>query len=182
MIFLRIILIAATTGLLAGCVSSSSETVRSVPADLMKDGKIASVTVKSVPSNTSPEFRGKMEAQLREAMDLCATGTQPLDLEVIVTDFKGSNAAKAILIGDSNNIKGQAKLRRPGGEIVGDFDISRSVGAGGIAGALVMSNAEEETASGFATEVCKQAFGRAPLSHPRKVTAPSNEDSGRRRH
>lgn len=169
----RIALTLGTTILLAGCVNSSSETVRSMPADLMKNGKVAAITVKDVPTNTSPEFRGKMESQLRQAMDHCATGTEPLDLEVSVTDFKGNSAAKTILIGDSNNIKGQARLRRAnGGDVVGDFDIARSVGAGGIAGALIMSNAEDQTASGFATEVCERAFGKSANAQPRRNIPP----------
>ncbi|HJS46130.1 MAG TPA: hypothetical protein VJ753_06985 [Rhizomicrobium sp.] len=181
---IRIALTLSTAILLAGCVNSSSETVRSMPADLMKNGKVAAITVKEVPSNTSPEFRGKMESQLRQAMDHCATGTEPLDLEVSVTDFKGNNAAKAILIGDSNNIKGQARLRRAnGGDVVGDFDIARSVGAGGIAGALVMSYAEDKTAFGFAAEICKRAFGKAPYTQPRRNIPPDTigRDSKRRK-
>jgi hypothetical protein len=170
MFLVRIALMAGTATLLAGCVHSSSETVRSMPTDLMKNGKVAAITVKDVPANTSPEFRGKMETELRQAMDKCATGTEPLDLEVSVTDFKGNNAAKAIFLGDSNNIKGQARLRRPGsGDVVGDFDISRSVGAGGIGGALIMSNAEEKTASGFATEVCERAFGASSTGRKRRT-------------
>jgi hypothetical protein len=159
----RIALTAGMTFLLAGCVNSSSETVRPMPTDLMRSGKVAAITVKDVPTNASPEFRSTMESQLRQAMDNCATGTEPLDLEVSVSNFKGNNAAKAILIGDSNNIKGQARLRRAnGGDVVADYDISRSVGAGGIAGALIMSNAEEKTASGFAIEICQRAFGKIP--------------------
>jgi hypothetical protein len=178
----RIALTLSTAILLAGCVNSSSETVRSMPADLMKNGKIAAIAVKDVPSNTSPEFRGMMESKLREAMDHCAMGTEPLDLEVTVTDFKGNNAAKTILIGDSNGIKGQARLRRAnGGDVVGDFDISRSVGAGGIAGALIMSNAEEKTASGFATEICERAFGKHPDFRPRRSLPPENNGWGSKR-
>jgi hypothetical protein len=178
----RIALTAGIATLLAGCVNSSSETVRSMPADLMKNGKIAAITVKDVPSNTSPEFRGTMEGQLREAMNNCATGSEPLDLEVTVTDFKGNNAAKAILIGDSNNIKGQARLRRAnGGDVVADYDIARSVGAGGIAGALIMSNAEEKTASGFATEICERAFGKSANARPRRTAPPENNGWGSKR-
>jgi hypothetical protein len=147
--------------MLAGCVSSRSETVRAMPAELMKTGKVANITVKSVPANTSASFAGTMQTQLRESLDQCATGSEPLDLEVAITDFKSSDPAKAILIGDSNNIKGTARLLRSG-ETVADFDISRSVGAGGIAGAIIMSNAEGNTAIGFATEVCERAFGRRP--------------------
>jgi len=166
----RIALIAGSAAFLAGCVHSSSETVRAMPADLMKNCKIAAITVKDVPANTSPEFRTKIETELRQTLDKCATGTEPLDLEVTVTDFKGNNAAKAIFLGDSNNIKGQARLRRAGGgDVVADFDISRSVGAGGIAGALVMSNAEEKTASGFATEICERAFVQSTNGRKRKT-------------
>lgn len=162
----RIALIAGMAGLLAGCVTGRSETVRAMPKELMQTGKVAAITVKGVPQNASQDFPATMQRQLREAMDLCATGTEPLDLEVTVTDFRASNAAKAILIGDSNNIKGTAKLLRAG-ETVGDFDISRSVGAGGIAGAIIMSNAEENTAIGFSHEVCEKAFGRPPYKRRR---------------
>ena len=162
----RIFLIGAMAGLLAGCVSSRSETVRAMPSDLMKNGKVANITVKSVPANASAAFSGTMQSQLRESLDLCAAGSEPLDLEVTFTDFKGSDAGKTILLGDSNNIKGTAKLMR-GGETVGDFDISRSVGAGGIAGAIIMANAEQNTAIGFATEVCERAFGRRPVPRRR---------------
>jgi hypothetical protein len=178
----RIALTAGLALLLAGCVNSSSETVRSMPADLMKNGKVAAIAVKDVPSNTSPEFRSMMESKLREAMNNCATGTEPLDLEVTVTDFKGSNAGKAILIGDSNNIKGQARLKRiNGGDVVADYDISRSVGAGGIAGALIMSNAEDQTASGFATEICERAFGKSANARPLRNPPAENNGWGSKR-
>ncbi|HJT42790.1 MAG TPA: hypothetical protein VJ750_04740 [Rhizomicrobium sp.] len=174
----RTTLVIGMASLLAGCVNSSSETVLRMPADLAKNGKVASITVKDVPANTSPEFRSKMETQLREATNLCATGNIPLDLEVSVTDFKGNNAAKTILIGDSNNIKGQAKLRRAGdSEVVGDFDISRSVGGGGIAGAVIMSNAEDQTASGFATEICQKAFRPLPRTRTARPANKPRRDS-----
>lgn len=161
-----ILIIIGVAGLVAGCVSSRSETVRAMSADLMKNGKVANITVKSVPPNASAAFAGTVQSQLRESLDLCATGSEALDLEVSITEFKASDAGMTILVGDSNNIKGTAKLMR-GGETVGDFDISRSVGAGGIAGAIIMSNAEQNTAIGFATEVCERAFGRRPAPRRR---------------
>jgi len=94
-------------------------------------------------------------AQLKK----CAKGDKPLRLEVAIGDFHQSNAAKAYLIGDANRIRGVAKLVDPAtGAVVGDYDINRSVGGGGLIGAIGMSDAAGQMADAFAGEVCKQAF------------------------
>jgi hypothetical protein len=155
----KLVAVIGLACLTTGCVNSSSETVTTLPPDMAVSGRVAAITIKAVPTDVSSDFRPTLEAELRAGLDKCAFGNVPLNLEVTVTDFKEQNAAKTILIGDSDHIKGQARLIEPdGGNVVGDYDISRSVGGGGIAGAVVMSNAEKTMAQGFAQEICDRAF------------------------
>ena len=77
-----------------------------------------------------------------------------------MTEFKKANPAMTFLVGDSNVIKGQAVLIDPAtGRKVADFDITRSVGGGGLIAAAGMSQAEEQMTEAFGKEICKRAFG-----------------------
>jgi len=150
--------------LLSGCAVHSSEAVKVLPSDMVKNARIYNITVKSVPDNVSGGFKPELESMLRLSMDDCAQGQSWLNLEVSVIELKKSNAGKAFLVGDSNVVKGQARLIDPtSGAVVGDFDIGYSVGGGGLAAALVMSQAESSMARGFAKQVCDTAFP----GHPR---------------
>lgn len=148
--------------LLTGCIPyGSSEAIKSLPVDLAKAGYISDIEIKSLPPNASPEFHDKLSLALTTEMKKCATGAHPLKLSVSIGRITGENAAQTILVGDSEDIKGSAQLIEPStSTVVGDYDINRSVGGGGLIAAIGMAGAEAHLATSFASEVCKQAFGR----------------------
>jgi hypothetical protein len=162
--FAGIIGAVGLAALLGGCAVHSSEAVKTLPSDMIKQARIYTITVKSVPDNVSSGFKPELESMLRLGMDDCAQGQSWLNLEVTVIQLKKSDAGKAFLVGDSNVVKGQARLVDPtSGAVVGDYDIGYSVGGGGLAAALAMSQAESSMARGFAKQVCDTAFP----GHPR---------------
>ena len=89
-------------------------------------------------------------------------------LSVAIARFSSRDAGKALLIGDSNVIKGSAKLTDEGGTVVGDFDIARSVGGPGILSGVVpggitmmaLAGPEDSMANAFADEICDRAFAK----------------------
>lgn len=150
---------------LSGCASSSSDVVKPLPLALAKSGFVETIDVKSVPVNVSPDFKAMLVADLQKTLKLCAKGTTPLRLEASVTQFKGQNAFATILIGDSNLIRGSVQLIDPATKaVVGDYDISRSQGGGGLIAAAALSGAEGQMTDAFAKEVCVQAFGWNPAT------------------
>ena len=158
--------IIALAVMLAGCTSSSSDAIKPLPSTLAKTGFVTTIDVKSVPANVSPEFKGALAAELEKNLKLCATGTTPLRLEASVAEFKAQNAAATIFIGGTNLIKGSVQLFDPAtNQIVGDYDISRSQGGGGLIAAAAMAGPEERMTEAFAQEVCLQAFGPYSLAH-----------------
>jgi len=123
---------------------------------------VSDIDVKSLPENVSPEFKDMLISSLKEQLQNCAKGTQPLRLVVSVAQFSGQNAAMTLLAGSSDKIKGSAQLIDPAdGTTVGDFDIAYSMGGGGVFGALALSGAEKKMATGFANEVCDRAYKHA---------------------
>jgi hypothetical protein len=155
----NIICALGLTALLGGCAVHSSEAVKVLPSDVIKNARIYTITIKGVPEDVSGDFKPELEKMLKLATTDCAQGQSWLNLEVTVTQLKKSNAGKAFLVGDSNVVKGQARLVDPtSGAVVGDYDIGYSVGGGGLGGALIMSQAESQMARGFAKQVCDTAF------------------------
>jgi hypothetical protein len=160
------VLLLAIAAVVSGCAASSSEVVKPLPEALAKNGFVQTVDIKAVPANVSPDFQATLLAGLQNTTKACATGAQPLRLEVNVVQFKAQNAAATILIGDSNLIKGSARLVDPASnEVVGDYEITRSIGGGGIFAALAMAGPESSMSDAFAQEICKQAFGRDPSAY-----------------
>ena len=142
-----------------GCSMSSSDTVKIMAPERAKQSYVSDIVIKSVPGNTSPEFTDKLRNALQDHLKQCARGTQPLKLEVSIALFSPQNAALTILIGDSNKIKGTARFVDPvSGAVVGDYDVARSIGWGGIGAAVIMAYGEAEMSDAFADEVCQRAF------------------------
>src|SRR5579864_5319572 len=143
---------------LAGC-TSTSDTVKRLPTEIARDAYVSEIKIVALPDNVSPEFRGQLVSELESHLKDCARGSRPLRLAVTVTLFSPQNPALTILIGDSNKIKGTARLIDPSNEgIVGDYDIGWSEGWGGIVAAVAMAGPEGKMTHAFADEVCKRAF------------------------
>ncbi len=160
---LQIGIAALTACILSGCVTSSGgDTIKPLSAERARTASIGDVVLSSAPTTVSPEFAGIFDRLVTEQMAKCATGSQPLRLEVRLSEMKGANPAMAYLVGDSNVIRGTAALIDPAtGETVGDYEISRSSGGGGLFAAINMAQAEEQMSRAFGDELCKRAFPQA---------------------
>ena len=146
--------------LLSACVSSGGgDAIRPLASSISRDAYVARVTVTEAPSTARPEFKTVFADRSAQKLRTCAHGSRPLWLNVAVSEFHQSNGAKAYLLGDANRIKAVAKLIDPDtGAVLGDFDINRSVGGGGLLPAIAMSHGQEQMADAFADELCKRAF------------------------
>lgn len=152
----------ATLGLgLAGCVNSTSgDVILPLAPARAATASVGELVLVSAPATVSAEFPAIFQREVRERLDKCARGSRPLRMEVRITELEGSNVAKAYLVGDSNVIRAQVVLIEPGtGEKVGDYEVSRSVGGGGLFAALAMAEAEEQMTGALATDICERAFG-----------------------
>ncbi|HYD26153.1 hypothetical protein [Brevundimonas sp.] len=149
---------------LAGCVSySSGDVILPLPQARAATASIGDIVLTGAPATVSADFPAIFQREVREQMDKCARGGQPLRMEVRIIELTGSNAAMAYLVGDSNVIRAQVALVEPGtGEKVADYDVSRSVGGGGLIAAVAMAEAEEQMSAALATDVCERAFGQRP--------------------
>jgi hypothetical protein len=158
----KIVVPVVSMAFLTGCHTyGSSEAIKSLPSDLTKEANISDIEIKSLPPDASPEFREELNTALLTETKKCATGTHPLKLSVSIGRLTGENAAQAILVGDSEDIKGSAQLIEPtNGTVVGDYDVNKSIGGGGVFAAIGMAGGEAKLAGAFAREVCNQAFGR----------------------
>jgi len=157
----RSILPVVFVAFLTGCHTyGSSEAIKSLPSDL-KAANISDIEIKALPDGVSPEFREKLNTALVTETKKCATGGHALKLSVSIGRLTTANAAQTILIGDSADIKGSAQLIEPAdGKVVGDYDINKSIGGGGVFAAIGMAGGEAKLANAFAAELCQQAFGR----------------------
>lgn len=148
---------------LSACVTSSSgDTIRALAPERARTASIGEIVMVSKPETVSEDFATVFTTRVREEVAKCATGDQPLRLEVRITEMKAANPAMTVLVGDSNRIRGTAVLVDPAtGQTVGDFEITRSTGGGGLIAAASMGQAEEQMSRAFGEEVCKRAFPSA---------------------
>ena len=155
-------MLLAFSASLAGCIAySGGDKIKQLPNDIAAVARVSSIVVRSVPGDVSAEFKPALETQLRTKTTACAKGTMDLTLEVNIAQVKTQDPALTILIGSSNNIRGQARFARADtGEVVGDYDLAHSVSGRGVVGAVGLSGAERQLAEDFADEVCK-TFPRA---------------------
>ena len=152
--------LCATPLLTTGCVSyGGADAIHSIASNVSAHAFVSDVVVTDAPTSVRPEFKAVFAARALAKLQTCAQGDKPLRLEATIADFHQSNGAKAYLLGDANRIRGVAKLIDVSdGSTVGDYDINRSVGGGGLLPAIAMSHAQEQMSDAFAEEVCKQAF------------------------
>jgi hypothetical protein len=148
---------------LAGCVTySSSDTIIALSAERAATASIGDIVLIDAPDTVSSDFPAIFQRQVRERMSECAQGTVPLRMEVKILALEGSNAATAYFVGDSNVIRAQVGLIDPAtGQKVGDYDVSRSVGGGGLFAAVGLAQAEEQMSEALATDICERAFGQS---------------------
>jgi hypothetical protein len=158
--FAKIAALLPFSALIAGCVSyTGGDNIKRLSDDVAASAKVGSIVVRNVPADVSAEFKPALEGELRKKTSLCAKGQMELSLEVDIAQVRTQNVALTVLVGNSNGIKGQARLIRPDtGEVVGDYEIFHSVGGGGVIAAIGLSGAERQMAVDFADAVCARAF------------------------
>jgi len=157
---LRSSVLVVAGAVLSGCIySGGAEAVQHMDPVVARGAHIDTINVTVANGIQGQELATIMPEVLRQELNTCATGSQPLHLEVNVTGFKGQNAAMTILLGDGAKLQGTAKLIEPKtNQVVGDYDVSESVGGGGILAAAGMADAERSLSQEFAESLCKQAF------------------------
>lgn len=160
MTYWRCAALAGLPVMVAGCVSSGgADAIHPLASAVSAQSFVQEVVVTEAPATVRPEFKAIFAARTLAKLKACAHGDKPLRVEFAIADFHQSNGAKTYLIGDANRIHGVAKLVDPAdGSVVGDYDISRSVGGGGLIAAMAMSHGQEQLADAVGDQLCKQAF------------------------
>jgi len=155
---IRVIAIVAIALSLIGCVNyGGAEAVKAISVQTARSSFVDRIDVTTVSGVNGEHLEDPMRRNLRQELDRCAVGDTPLNLEVMITEYKGQNAARTILIGDGTTLKGIARLVDPEtGNIVGDYDFSESSGGGGLLAAVGMSGAA--LTREVAQSLCKHAF------------------------
>jgi len=146
--------------MVSACASGSgSSVIQPLPADLVSNARIASVSVIGIPEQgVSDEFETIFETRVQSQLNECAGGTQPLTVEISLDTFDRANPAMTWLIADQNEIAGIARLSDASGNLVGEYLIKRAFVASGLVGIALMAQAEEQMSNAFGEELCKQAF------------------------
>lgn len=145
--------------LLGGCVSAgSSGAINPLPSALAGGARIASVELRNTPDGTAHGFDSRFEAAVQAQLNKCATGSEPLTLEVSLNGYYAPNPAMALFAPMKSQVSGTARLRDAAGAVVGEYRIEHSLMIGGLAGAAVAANAESNMSNAFGRELCKQAF------------------------
>lgn len=156
----RLILAAAASAALAGCIStSSSEAVFGLPSNWSSDSRIESVVLQRDPElNVSTEFDDLFRERVKAGLDRCAAGSRPLRLEARLDKLTKANPFVTAILFGQNKVRGTARLVDVAtGQMVGEYRIARTV-TGSRVGVIAMAEAEEQLSDGFAAEICRQAF------------------------
>lgn len=154
--------VAGLMMLLAGCESArGSSVIQPLPAALVSGARVTSVQFTGRQGQgVGDQFRAQFARSVQNRLNNCANGAVPLSLEVTVDNFEGANPGLALLFPNQSRISGTARMRDASGAVVGEYRIERSLTVGGLAGALMASEALTHMSNAFGDEVCKKAFGR----------------------
>lgn len=97
---------------------------------------------------------------VHENLARCATGPEKLDLNLHLTKVRRAWRIASVLQGGTHEIAGVAELVDPATRtVVGRYPLHLEVDAGGPVEAL-LSDRQLMVSDAFATELCRQAFGR----------------------
>lgn len=155
-----LLVLAAATPLLAGCISMSrSETMQSAGASVASDGRVDQVTLTNmVAADVGDDFKSIFETEVKAKLDACAQGSRPLRLEATVNTYSKTNPVITTLLVGRNKIRGEATLKDAAtGAVVGRYKIGKTIVGGRIA-IIEMGPARKQLSEAFGDEVCKQAF------------------------
>ena len=157
--FYRAAFAAASLCALAACQSGSVEPVTVAEEGWLTDVQVAAIHVEQGNPDVPPEVLANLSTHLRTVMDQCVTGQRPIDLRVRVDYFEDSNAAAALLIGDSTGIGGTVLIEDPQtGGVKGEYYVDSMRAGGGIIAAAALSDAENGMPLQFAEQLCEEVF------------------------
>lgn len=159
--------LAAIATVVSGCANSGgAEAVLRLDENVSMNAFVRNIEVTPPENEGSATFVTRVSEQLRRKFDACATGDEPVDVSVTVTEYRGANAAKTILIGDSTTVQATAKiLDAETGEIIGDYDIAESTGGGGVLVATALSDVHGTVGWNVAGAICRSAFSNQHLRY-----------------
>ena len=157
--FLRIVGLGSLAFSLAACEYGSADAVRPLSVAAATSSYVSDIDVSVVTEEAPQSLAGTLETELRKELDGCATGSVPVRLEAFVTQYEGPDAVRALLIGHGLGMRGSAQIYASNGDLIGDYDVARSLGGGGIIPTVVMENGEEILSNAFAREICEEVFG-----------------------
>lgn len=154
--------------LLCACASSvvGGPPMR-LPAELAQGARIDVISMDSDWLRTNEDFSGTFTDEIREELDLCATGPRRLNMSVRVEDLRLGNRAQGVLNGRSeHHLSGVVEFVEPETRaIVGRYHLSVAAGTESGIEALV-ADRQMVVSEAFGRELCLQAFGRNPRGHP----------------
>ena len=157
--FYRAAFAAASLCALAACQSGSVEPVTVAEEGWLTDVQVAAIHVEQGNPDVPNEVLANLSTHLRAVMDACVTGQRPIDLRVRIDYFEDSNAAAALLIGDSTGIGGTVLIEDPQtGGVKGEYYIDSMRAGGGIIAAAALSDAENGMPLQFAEQLCEEVF------------------------
>lgn len=144
---------------LAGCQSSKSAAVLAISEDVAKASYVGDIVVVMDAANAPEGFAEMLTASLREKVDKCATGSEPVRLEAYIAHYTGPSPGNALLSGHGARLRGAARVYSARGTLIGDYDIAQTIGGAGLIGAAVMaSGVDQDLVNNFARDVCRKLF------------------------
>lgn len=152
---------AAAALALTACATATTGTYPlKLAPELASSSHIATVRMTSGWVRADAEFPATFLDEVHENLRGCATGPRKLDLNIQVDKVRQAPRLTALLRGGEHELAAVAELTNPEtGDIVGRYPIHVVVDAGGPVAAL-LGDRQMMVSDAFATELCRQAFGR----------------------
>lgn len=154
---------------LAGCVSSSSQTQTALAPDFAEGGFVQEVYVSApADSGITAEFTEIMAGELESELAECATGDRPLRMDVMLERAKAANPLISAVITDTNEVTGNVTIYSlETGATVGQYAVDwENRGGLGLSGAFMQSAmGVRQVTGGFAEEICRSAFEGGEAEH-----------------
>lgn len=152
---------AAAALALAACATTTGGTAPlPIPDHLAARSHVGSIRMTSGWLRAEPDFPETFTEEVSAALADCARGPEPLDLRLHVAKVRRESRLDALIDGGAHELRAIAEFVDPRTrEVVGRYPIHVRVDAGGPVEAL-LADRQAMVSAAFATELCRQAFGR----------------------
>lgn len=171
----RALAVAGVAMMLAACHEPVRE-IRAFPDGARAQAGIGEINVETNAPSVTPAIVANLKAALDEISRTCGNGPNKYALDVRLGNFKGMNAAAAILVGDSTQLAGFVRLTNTQTrDVVGEYYFDEVRAGGGLIGIAVMSHASTTLPRAFANRVCSDILRRKV---PPATTTPPGENTG----